>query len=142
MITMMIRNLVRRLDDRLIRITDEILEYPLMGPTSPEILNPLVGLVCARLDVQLQAVQSDDHQPMTLPGYFNVVSAKQSIESLMGHPLIYAYTAGIIMLSYYLWREHEANHDQRGGQWTQEEGSILPPKGTGITSRGAQTIGD
>jgi hypothetical protein len=36
----------------------------------------------------------------------------------MNHPLIYAYTAGIIMLSYYLWREHEADRHQRGGPWT------------------------
>jgi hypothetical protein len=131
-VTKMITMLVRRMDDRLIRITDSILEYPLTGPTSPAILNPLVGLVCARLDAQLQGVQSDDGIPVTAQSYFTLVSAKSSIESLMNHPLIYAYTASIIMLSYYLWKEHyESNQNNSGRPWPQETGGATASPGTG-----------
>ena len=138
-VTTLIRKLLYRVDDGLLNLVDEIIQNPLSGPVSPEVLNPLLGLVLGRLDVNLDRLQSTENS--TFPRYMHLTTLRSSIESLLNNPLLYAYTSAIILLSYYIWKEYdERNRNQQSGQRSKETGDRIPKTGEGLSPRGPAQI--
>lgn len=138
-ISQSIRDLTHRLDERLFDIIDSVIRAPFTGPVSPELLNPLLGVVLGRLDVYCDERQSAE--PMGMAEYLHWTTMRSAILLLLNNPLLYAYTSAIIFISYYIWKEeHERNSNEQGGRREKEAGDIVPQTGASSTSRSPQKI--
>ena len=110
-----------KLSKELVAITDKAVEREMIEPVTPTLLNVLVGLVAGRLYAEINGKITSSDVQFTIDQAMDATTKRSAITKLVANPLIYWYTSAVIVLAYFIWKEHHARDADKSSRRRQTE---------------------